>query len=369
MRIIAGTLKGRRLDAPTWDGLRPTSDKLRETLFNVLAGPAAAGARVLDVFAGTGAVGLEALSRGAAHVTFVERDPARVPLIAAEPGRCGADGRLYNAAVWRDGYLSAGTAADVLRRLGPFDLVFLDPPYDEPDDRRRGRRGESAARRGRHLVLEHASRRAHPMATPGRRLTRRSGDRATARWRSTARRRTRPDGEPDQRRSAALAIYPGLVRSADQRARGHHPPRRAAVRSHRRRGAGQRGKAPLFTPAERVEIMREVVRGRANVEVDTFDGLLVDYAQRQAAAVIVRGLRAVSDFEYEMQMALMNRHLSPDIETVFMMPAEAYTYLSSRLVKEVFALGGDVRGLVPPAVERRLQQTRGATGGGPRANR
>jgi pantetheine-phosphate adenylyltransferase len=113
-------------------------------------------------------------------------------------------------------------------------------------------------------------------------------------------------------------------------------------------------KTPLFSAAERVEIAREVFASEPNVEIDTFGGLLVEYARRRQASVIVRGLRAVSDFEYEMQMALMNRHLSPDLETVFMMPGEAYTYLSSRLVKEVFALGGSVAGLVPPAVERRL---------------
>jgi pantetheine-phosphate adenylyltransferase len=117
-------------------------------------------------------------------------------------------------------------------------------------------------------------------------------------------------------------------------------------------------KAPLFTPAERVEIAREVFAAHANVEVETFEGLLVDYARRRVANVIVRGLRAVSDFEYEMQMALMNRHLSPELETVFMMPGEAYTYLSSRLVKEVFTLGGSVAALVPPSVNRRLQAGR-----------
>ena len=114
-------------------------------------------------------------------------------------------------------------------------------------------------------------------------------------------------------------------------------------------------KAPLFTVAERVEIAREVFAGYPNVEVDTFDGLLVEYARRKRAGVIVRGLRAISDFEYEMQMALMNRHLNPDVETVFMMPAETYTYVSSRLVKEVVALGGSVTGLVPTLVEDRLR--------------
>jgi pantetheine-phosphate adenylyltransferase len=123
-------------------------------------------------------------------------------------------------------------------------------------------------------------------------------------------------------------------------------------------------KAPLFTMEERVEIAREVFRHQPNVEVDTFDGLLVDYVERRKAQVIVRGLRAVSDFEFEFQMALMNQRLNPRIETVFMMPAEQYTYISSRLIKEVFSLGGRVHGLVPELVEERLRSkvmaTRGA---------
>ena len=115
-------------------------------------------------------------------------------------------------------------------------------------------------------------------------------------------------------------------------------------------------KQPLFTPEERVTIIRDVFREYPNVEVDTFNGLLVDYARNRRASAIVRGLRAVSDFEYEFQMALMNRHLEPTLETVFMMPAEQYTYLSSRLIKEVFMLGGEVKGLVPPAVELWLRR-------------
>ena len=115
-------------------------------------------------------------------------------------------------------------------------------------------------------------------------------------------------------------------------------------------------KSPLFSMQERVDIVREVFKGHPNVEVDTFEGLLVDYVAARKADVIVRGLRALSDFETEFQMALMNRRLSPDIETVFMMPAEQYTYISSRLIKEVFSLGGQVRGLVPEIVESRLKQ-------------
>jgi pantetheine-phosphate adenylyltransferase len=119
-------------------------------------------------------------------------------------------------------------------------------------------------------------------------------------------------------------------------------------------------KHPLFTVEERVALIRESYRGNDRVKVDTFSGLLVDYAERVGASVIVRGLRAISDFEYEFQMALMNRRLNPRIETVFMMPAESYSYLSSRLVKEVFQLGGPVRDLVPPVVERRLREKYGA---------
>ena len=117
-------------------------------------------------------------------------------------------------------------------------------------------------------------------------------------------------------------------------------------------------KQPLFTFDERESMAREVFRENANVDVEAFDGLLVDYAAARGASAIVRGLRAVSDFEFELQMALMNRRLGPDIETVFMMPAEQYTYVSSRLIKEVFSLGGQVAGLVPEVVEQHLREKR-----------
>ncbi len=113
---------------------------------------------------------------------------------------------------------------------------------------------------------------------------------------------------------------------------------------------------PLFAVEERMEMLREVVRPYPNVEVDSFRGLLVDYVARRKATVILRGIRAISDYEYELQMALMNTRLAPDIETVFMMASEAYSFLSSRLVKQVFGLGGNISGLVPPVVEERLKR-------------
>jgi pantetheine-phosphate adenylyltransferase len=153
-----------------------------------------------------------------------------------------------------------------------------------------------------------------------------------------------------------LAIYPGTF---DPLTNGHVDIIQRGSRLFDRIVVGillNVEKSPLFTVEERVEIAREVFRSYPNVEVDTFDGLLVEYARRKRAGVIVRGLRAISDFEYEMQMALMNRHLNPEVETVFMMPAEPYTYVSSRLVKEVAALGGSITTLVPTIVEDRLRK-------------
>ncbi|HTM47510.1 MAG TPA: pantetheine-phosphate adenylyltransferase [Bryobacteraceae bacterium] len=118
-------------------------------------------------------------------------------------------------------------------------------------------------------------------------------------------------------------------------------------------------KQPLFTVEERMEMLTEVVGRFPNVEVDCFNGLLVDYAARKEATVILRGIRAISDYEFELQMALMNRRLAPNIETVFLMAGEAYSYISSRLVKEVFGLGADISGLVPPSVEARLRKRKG----------
>ncbi len=115
-------------------------------------------------------------------------------------------------------------------------------------------------------------------------------------------------------------------------------------------------KDPLFTVDERVEMLTQALSGLGNVSVSTFDGLLVDFAQEQKAQAVVRGIRAISDYEYELQMALMNRRLAPELETIFLMPDAKYSFVSSRLVKEVFELGGSVEGLVPRFVIERLKQ-------------
>ncbi|HEU0121180.1 MAG TPA: pantetheine-phosphate adenylyltransferase [Bryobacteraceae bacterium] len=164
------------------------------------------------------------------------------------------------------------------------------------------------------------------------------------------------------RSDSVVAIYPG---SFDPLTNGHldliHRGRRL-VGKLIISVLNNEAKLPLFHVEERMEMLREAVVGMDNVEIDSFDGLLADYASRRGASVIMRGIRAISDYEYELQMALMNRRLRPDIETMFLLAGEGNSFLSSRLVKEVARLGGNVSGLVPPAVERRLSVRFSAAG-------
>jgi pantetheine-phosphate adenylyltransferase len=154
--------------------------------------------------------------------------------------------------------------------------------------------------------------------------------------------------------SGLTAVYPGTF---DPVTYGHiDVVRRAAAMFPRVivLVARNSSKAPLFTPEERLAMVRTVFRSHHRVTADVFDGLLVDYARAHNASVLIRGLRAVSDFEFEFQMALTNRKLARSIDTVFLVPDERYTYLNSSIVREVARLGGDVSGFVPPAVRRRL---------------
>ena len=152
-----------------------------------------------------------------------------------------------------------------------------------------------------------------------------------------------------------IAVYPGTF---DPITNGHLDVIRRCLSLFDRvivSVAHREEKDPLFSVEERVEILKEALKDMKGVEVDHFDGLLVDYVRKKGAKAIIRGLRAVSDFEYEFQMALMNRRLDPRIETVFLTPSEEHSFLSSSLVKEVASLGGDVESLVPRVVGRRLK--------------
>ncbi len=158
-----------------------------------------------------------------------------------------------------------------------------------------------------------------------------------------------------ERSNSVIAVYPG---SFDPVTNGHLDViARGAKIFDRLIVAVARNleKDPLFAVKERVEMLESVTFDWKNVEVDVFDGLLMEYAREKGARVVVRGIRAISDYEYELQMAMMNRKIEPQIETVFMLPGEAYSYLSSRIVKELARLGGSVKGLVPPIVEERLR--------------
>jgi pantetheine-phosphate adenylyltransferase len=151
------------------------------------------------------------------------------------------------------------------------------------------------------------------------------------------------------------AVYPG---SFDPLTNGHLDIIRRATRLFDRVLVAvleNEGKSPLFSVAERKELIASCIGGLEQVEVHSFSGLLVDFMRRTEATVVVRGIRAVSDYEYELQMALMNRELHPDVETIFMLPAVEYTFVASRLVKEVFRLGGDIAHLVPPPVLAALE--------------
>jgi pantetheine-phosphate adenylyltransferase len=156
-----------------------------------------------------------------------------------------------------------------------------------------------------------------------------------------------------------LAIYPG---SFDPITYGHIDVMERALRIFDRlvvAVAVSEGKSPLFSVEERLGMLREAAKEIPGIEVDSFDTLLVDYAKRRGAGVIIRGLRALSDFEYEFQMALTNRKIYNEIETIFLMPSEQYSYLSSRMIKEIAALGGDVRDFVPEPVAAMLREKGG----------
>ena len=154
----------------------------------------------------------------------------------------------------------------------------------------------------------------------------------------------------------SIAVYPG---SFDPITNGHLDVIRRGTKVFDRlvvAVADNPAKQALFTKAERTEMIREVTKGFKNVEVDSFDGLVVDYVHRKKAGIILRGIRTISDFEYEYQMALTNRTFAQDIETMFVMTHEEYSFVSSRLIKEAVSMGGDVSSFVPKDVEKRLKQ-------------
>jgi pantetheine-phosphate adenylyltransferase len=346
VRIVAGQWRGRRLEGPRGAGVRPTSDRLRETLFNVL-GPNVAGARVVDAYAGTGALGLEALSRGAAAATFVERDARALAVLARNIAAVGAGNACR---------IIRGDFLRVALPSATFDLVLLDPPYDVDDLRSIVDRGAALVSAGGRLVLEHSRRRESPPDAGGFPRVRvlRAGDSALSFYAGAPPVADRPLRSSSMR----TAVFPGTF---DPLTTGHVDIVERAAQLFDRVIVAvlvNPSKQPMFSLAERVAMVHDTFAGREAIEVDSFHGLLVEFARRRGAAAIVRGVRSAGDFDYERQMTLMNRHLAPQIDTIFLASSPAVSHVSATLVREIASLGGPIADLVPPAVLPHVERRR-----------
>lgn len=354
MRVIAGSAKGRHLRVPRGQAVRPTADKVKGALFNILASRCTlADTQLLDLFAGSGALGIEALSRGAAMVTFVEQSAPAAKELRANLAACKFEGqaRVLQLPVRR-------ALAQLARDGAQFDGILLDPPYGEglvANTLGLVAARQLVRRRGWVMVEHHADEAAPPDCGPLRLTQTRAYGKTTLTLYAAS------DAMPEElkHRPGSRAVYAG---SFDPITNGHLDVVRRALAvfdevivAVAAGTSDPRKDRALFTAEERVGLIREALADTAGrATADSFSGLLVDYCDRVEAGVIIRGLRAVSDFEYEFQMAMMNRHLRPHIETFFMSAGETHFYTASRLVKEVASLGGDVRGLVPENVHRRL---------------
>lgn len=344
MRVIAGTAGGVRL-APVPKGVRPTGDRVREAVFNFL-GQFFEGGVVLDLYAGTGALGIEALSRGVERAVFVELDRAARKTISENLVRTGFSDRAE---------IIAGEVGRVVERLAwreeRYDLIFADPPYRIAASEVGGivsRLGVLLAPGGR-VVIESGE--APPEDAYGREgATRRYGGTfVTVLERSDM--------------TMRIAVCPG---SFDPVTTGHLDIIRRASRIFDHVvvavGANTR-KNPKLSAIERAGLIEKITSEIENVSVEIMEGLLVDFAREQGAGAIVKGLRAVSDFESEFEQAQLNRSLSPEIETVFIMAASEHSFLSSSAVREIASFGGDVRGLVPDGILETVRQIYSGTNG------
>lgn len=347
---------------------------MRESLFGRLGD--IDGCRVLDLYAGTGSLGIEALSRGAKRVTFVDRATTSLRVL---------NKNLANLEIESHCKVIRGEVRKVLRRLEAqgqqFDLVFMDPPYDGDEYAsvlEQVADSELLAPDGM-LVVESAKR--HPLpsvaelsldvvderATGDTIITRlRSADGGVMQGEGMAKKQTRDSGaatdagntsgsqRPTVSRSATIALFPA---SFDPPTNGHLDLIDRAQQVFDEvvvAVAINVGKTGLFSFEERVDMLRGVTGHLERVRVEGFSGLMVEHAKAMGATVIIRGLRAMSDFEYEFEMTLMNQHLQPDLETLFMMSKQEYLYVSSSRLKELVRFGANVDDFVPPAIAKRL---------------
>jgi pantetheine-phosphate adenylyltransferase/16S rRNA (guanine(966)-N(2))-methyltransferase RsmD len=336
LRVIAGSAGGTRL-APVPRGVRPTPDRVRESLFNAL-GQFFEGGRVLDLYAGTGALGIEALSRGSRLAVFVERDRRARAVIHENLRRTGF--------VERAEVLGADVEAVLGRLAGRgdrFDLIFADPPY------------RIAAEVGGILH------RLRSLLAPGGRVAIESGE-APVEGAGGKKGVTRRYGGTfitilgRSELTMIVAVCPG---SFDPVTTGHLDIIRRASKifDHVIVAVGSNRRKQARLPAvDRARLLEKVTADMERVSVEVMEGLLVDFARERGAQAIVKGLRAVSDFESEFEQAQLNRTMFPELETVFIMASAEHSFLSSSAVREIAALGGEVRGLVPEGVLETVKQ-------------
>ena len=353
-RVTGGRLTGRRLTGGVPRGVRPTASRVREALGSILRNELE-GARVLDAFAGAGTLTCEAISRGAAQVVAVERSRGAYEAMTRSLSSLGIEGQVDAVRADVLSWLRGGPEA---RAEPPFDIVFVDPPYNSGLSPKTLDllASQGWLKSGARVVVESASRDDTVPAPAGLAFgdVRRYGDsRLTVFLWATNEEQIRVT---DRREGGMIAIYPG---SFDPITLGHLDlVRRGAHLAERLYACVARNinKRAAFSLEERMELIAEAVKPWPNVFVHSFGGLLVEAADEVGANAILRGLRAVSDFDYEFQMAHMNHHLDRHIETVFMMTGEDYFYVSSRLVKEVASLGGDVSSFVSEHVDAALKE-------------
>jgi 16S rRNA (guanine966-N2)-methyltransferase len=351
-RIIAGTAGGRRLTVPAGRGTRPTSDRAREGMFaTILAirGPLD-GARVLDLYAGSGAVGLEALSRGASDVLLVESDARAARVIRGNVEAVRLPGaRLLGDRVER--VLARGPGDHP-----PRDVVFADPPFAASaagvERMLATLRDRGWLAPGALVVVERATR-SGPVTWPAGYTPERSRGYGAATFWYGLGAEPAAASSPGGGVSVRRVVCPG---SFDPVTNGHLDiVTRAAKLYDEVIVAVLRNpnKTPLFSADERLEMLREVTKELDNVSVVRFEGLIVDFCKANDISAIVKGLRAVSDFDYELQMAQMNYNQA-GVETLFISTNPLYAFLSSSLVKDFAKYGGDVTSLVPGPVLDRL---------------
>ena len=337
MRVISGTARGVRL-APVPRDVRPTSDRVRESVFNAL-GQFFDGGDVLDLYAGTGALGIEALSRGCEKALFVEKDGRAIATIRENLRRTGLEDR---AEVIRGDVIR--TLETLPNRGRLFRLILLDPPY-----RIAAAEAEGTLKRSPMLL------------SPGGRVVFESGenlDNSLRGKRGDTRRYGGTHVTIYERYELIMrvAVCPG---SFDPVTNGHLDiiRRSARIFDHVVVAVGSNlSKSPGLPATERASLIEKITGDLDNVSVEIMSGLLVDFAREQGARAIVKGLRAVSDFESEFEQAQLNRTLYPELETVFIMSAAEHSFLSSSAVREIAGFGGEVRGLVPEAILQTVRE-------------